>query len=98
MPEAERHENPHRPAVRPPVLRGHPFRPATFGAGLTLMMLGAMFMAHQLGRVALGPLATGALMTIAVAMLLVAVAIGWSHRAGRTVGSPHDETVQTAPD
>jgi hypothetical protein len=85
---AERHQNPHRPARRAPLLRRHPFRPAGFGGGLVLTMLGAVFLAHQLGRVELGPVATGAVMTVSAAVLLVAVAIGWARHGARAVSPP----------
>jgi hypothetical protein len=76
----ERLENPHRPAPRPPVLAPHPFRPGMLGAGAVLTALGAVFMAQQLGAVALGPVTTVAVVTLAAAVLIIAVAIGWSRR------------------
>jgi hypothetical protein len=76
----DRIENPHRPEARPPVLSPHPFRPGTLGAGLALTGLGAVFMAQQLGALALGPAATVAVLTLAAAVLVIAVAIGWSRR------------------
>jgi hypothetical protein len=78
---AERHENPHRPAERPPLLTPHPFRPGTFGAGVALTALGAVFLLQQLGDLSLGPLTTVAVVTLAAAVLLIAVAVGWSRRA-----------------
>jgi hypothetical protein len=78
---AERHENPHRPAERPPLLQPHPFRPGTFGAGVALTALGAIFLLQQLGAVSLGPVTTVAVVTLAAAGLLIAVAVGWSRRA-----------------
>jgi hypothetical protein len=80
---AERSENPHRRAARPPLVKAHPFRPANLGAGLALTGLGLISLAQQLGRVALGPVTTGALVLCAAALLLTAVAIGWSRRADR---------------
>lgn len=77
---AERHRNPHRPPGRPPILAPHPFRPGAFGAGLALAGLGVVFAAQQLGDLALGPVTTVAVLTLALAVLLVAVAIGWSRR------------------
>jgi hypothetical protein len=76
----ERIENPHRPEARPPVLTPHPFRPGTLGAGIALTALGAVFMAQQLGVLSLGPVTTVAVMTLAAAVLVIAVAIGWSRR------------------
>ncbi len=77
----ERLENPHRPAERPPLLQPHPFRPGTFGAGVTLTALGAVFLLQQLGAVSLGPVTTVAIVTLAAAGLLIAIAVGWSRRA-----------------
>ena len=77
----ERHENPHRPAQRPPLLQPHPFRPGTFGAGVALTALGCVFLLQQLGAVSLGPVTTFALVILAAAGLLIAVAVGWSRRA-----------------
>jgi hypothetical protein len=76
----DRIENPHRPEARPPVLTPHPFRPGTLGAGVALTALGAVFMAQQLGALALGPVTTVAVLTLAAAVLVIAVAIGWSRR------------------
>lgn len=77
---AERHLNPHRPPERPPILEPHPFRPGAFGAGIALAGLGVVFAVQQLGAVALGPVTTIAVLTLALAGLLVAAAIGWSRR------------------
>lgn len=101
----ERIENPHRLAARPPLVRPHPFRPANLGAGLALTGLGVISIAQQLGSVALGPVTTGALLLCAVALVLTAVAIGWSRRAGRgglteiaTAAADGDETLVGSAD
>jgi hypothetical protein len=88
--QTERLENPHRQAARPPVLTPHAFRPGSFGAGVALTALGVVFLLQQLGDVALGPVTTVAIVTLAAAALLVAVAIGWSRRAPAPVAD--DET------
>lgn len=88
---AERHENPHRPAERAPLLQPHPFRPGTFGAGVALTALGCSFLLQQLGVVSLGPVTTVALVILATAGLLVAVAVGWSRRAHGAGVDPGDE-------
>jgi uncharacterized membrane protein len=80
----DRVENPHRVVARSPLLRPHRFRPATFGAGVTLTALGAAFTGQQLGVEHLGARATVVMLVLAVAALLIAVAIGWSRRAGRS--------------
>ncbi|MDX6546767.1 MAG: hypothetical protein QOG33_317 [Gaiellales bacterium] len=101
----ERFKNPHRLAPRPPLVKPHPFRPANLGAGLALTGLGVLSFAQQLGRVALGPVFTGSLVLCAAALLLVAVAIGWSRRAGRegrpevaSAAADGDETLVVSPD
>jgi hypothetical protein len=76
----ERIENPHRREPRPPVLTLHPFRAGTFAAGVALTALGAVFLAQQLGAVSLGPQKTVAILTLAAAVLVIGVAIGWSRR------------------
>jgi hypothetical protein len=76
----ERIENPHRPPARPPVLTPHPFRPGTLAAGVALTALGGVLLAQQLGAISLGPLKTVAVLTLAAAVLLVGIAIGWSRR------------------
>jgi hypothetical protein len=80
----DRVENPHRVVARPPMLRPHRFRPATFGAGVTLTALGVAFTGQQLGLEHLGARTTVVMLVFAVAALLIAVAIGWSRRAGRS--------------
>jgi hypothetical protein len=87
---AERHENPHRPAERAPLLQPHPFRPGTFGAGATLTALGVVFLLQQLGAVSLGPVTTLAIVTLAAAGLLIAVAVGLSRRANEAGTAPSD--------
>jgi hypothetical protein len=91
----QRHENPHRRVARPPLLKPHPFRPANLGAGLALTGLGLISIAQQLGGVALGPVSTGASVLCAAALLLTAVAIGWSRRAGH---KDHPEIPAAAAD
>jgi hypothetical protein len=78
----ERHENPHVERPPQPLLVPHAFQPASLVTGAIFVVLGTVFLAHQLGAVSLGPVPTIFLGAVVVAAALVGLAFGWARREG----------------
>ena len=78
----ERHENPHVERPDQPLLIPHAFRPSSLVAGGALTAMGAVFLAHQLGAISLGPIPTIFLAVIVVAAGLIGIAFSWARRDG----------------
>ncbi len=76
----ERHENPHVEWPDQPLLIPHAFRPSSLVAGGALTAMGAVFLAHQLGAISLGPIPTIFLAVIVVAAGLIGIAFSWARR------------------
>lgn len=80
----ERHENPHVENRPRPLLARHPFEPSSLVAGGVLTILGAAFLAHQLGVISLGPVPTTFLGITLVAACLIGGAFAWARRGAVT--------------